>query len=165
MFSYTSQASVCCCSILRFTLRALLFQSCHSPFIHLSLRRGTRDLRGYLAHCWTMTSLVQKRAIITVIYRFRTNYTVACLCLSETRPTLDILSLLHWLTPLLTQTTHSTARFRACWTSSKDGTMTTLGMERVMFAMKMACWLLLLPLPAGSPSAIQVENSNTKKNT
>lgn len=36
----TSQASVCCCSVLCFALRAVLFQCRHSPFIHLSLERG-----------------------------------------------------------------------------------------------------------------------------
>lgn len=71
----------------------------------------------------------------------------------QARRTLEILSLLHWLTPLLTLTMHSTARLRACCTSSRGGTMEMLGMERVTLARKMACWLLLLPRLGASPSA------------
>lgn len=71
----------------------------------------------------------------------------------QTWRTLEILSLLHWLTPLLTLTMHSTARLRACCTSSTGGTMEMLGIERVTLALKMACWLLLLPPVGVSPSA------------
>lgn len=77
----------------------------------------------------------------------------------QIKPTLEILSLLHWLTPLLTLTTHSTARFRACWTSSRAGTMVMLGMERVTLTLKMACWPLLLPQLGESLSATGGENS------
>lgn len=71
----------------------------------------------------------------------------------QTWRTLEILSLLHWLTPLLTLTMHSTARLRACCTSSSGGTMEMFGIERVTLALKMACWLLLLPRLGTSPSA------------
>lgn len=59
--------------------------------------------------------------------------------LHQIKPTLEILSLLHWLTPLLTLTTHSTALFRACWTSSRAGIMVMLGIERVTLTLKIAC--------------------------
>lgn len=75
--------------------------------------------------------------------------------------TLEIRSLLHWLTPLPTLTTHSTARFRACWTSSRAGTTAILGMERVTLTLKIACWPLLLPRVGESLSATGWENNSS----
>lgn len=82
--------------------------------------------------------------------------------LHQIKPTLEILSLLHWLTPLLTLTTHSTARFRACWTSSRAGTMVMLGMERVTFILKIACWPLLLSRLGESLSATGGEKNTSE---
>lgn len=79
--------------------------------------------------------------------------------LHQIKLTLEILSLLHWPTPLLTLTTHSTARFRACWTSSKAGTMAMLGMERVTSTLKIACWPLLLTRESLSTTSGQKKSS------
>lgn len=128
--SRTRQAPVCCRSVLRLTVRTVLFQSRNAPFIHFPLRKKKEknlskgQIWNFLQRQWRQTWC-----------------------------TLEILSLLHWLTPLLTLTMHSTARLRACCTSSRGGTMEMLGMERVTLARRMACWLLLLPRLGASPSA------------
>lgn len=137
MFSHTSQAPVCCCSILRFTLRTVLFQSCHPSFIHFSLQE-----RKWIYEKTLGPVGKKNHSLVRIIF--------AC---SIRSPTLEILSLLHWPTPLLTLTTHSTALLRACWTSSRAGTMAMLGMERVTLTLKIACWALLLPQLGESLSA------------
>lgn len=67
--------------------------------------------------------------------------------------TLEILSLLHWATPLLTLTIHPTARFRARWTSSRAGTVAIWGMERVTLTLKIVCSPLCFPWTGTSLSA------------
>lgn len=144
--SHTSQASICCCPILRITVRTVLFQSRHPSFIHFSLQKTKRDtrkdLRDCLLDCGTINSSVQEKC-----------------CCHLIKHTLEILSLLHWLTPLLTLTTHSTALFRACCTSSRAGTMVMLGMERVTWTLNIAWWPLLLPWLGESLSATGWENT------
>lgn len=125
--SHTRQAPVCRCSVLWLTVRTVLFQSRNPPFIHFPLQKKNLSkgrIGKFLQGQWR-----------------------------HTWRTLEILSLLHWLTPLLTLTMHSTARFRECCTSSRGGTTEILGMERVTLALKMACWLLPLPRLGASPSA------------
>lgn len=131
------------------------------PFAFHSFVSGKGNVKppGLFSTLLDHDNISLKRAVLTVYY----SYQAKCHKLIFPFFTLDILSLLHWLTPLLTLTTHSTARFRACWTSSKAGTMTMLGMERVMFTLKIAWWSLLLPWLVGSLAASEGEKGNTHK--
>lgn len=122
----------------------------HSFFSAKEKTDTRKDLRVCLVDCRNLKLSVQKKI----------SYTNYCFC-HQIKHTLEILSLLHWLTPLLTLTTHSTARFRACWTSSRAGTMAILGMERVTLTLKIACWPLLLPRLGESLSATGWEKSSS----
>lgn len=83
------------------------------PFAFHSFASGKGNVKppGLFSTLLDHYTISSKGAVLTVYYSYQAKY---CHKLMFPLFTLHILSLLHWLTPLLTLTTHSTARFRAC---------------------------------------------------